>query len=133
MNKKKKGAENSKKQKTAHDRNKNHQASLPDGWDILPNVVRHSGLFEAFAVAKEIDLKGRTGLEALNKMMSYHQETFPGGVIKWVPGPASWMVKAISSADKKDHAKFFEFFGSLHDLQNKWADEKAIFEAGVTE
>lgn len=112
MGKKKKGGNKPNKQKTVHDPNKNHQASLPDGWDILPNIIRSSGLLEAFVVAKEIDLRGRPGTEALNKMMSSHRETLPGGGIKWVPGPASWMVKAIEAANKKNPAKFLEFFGS---------------------
>ena len=127
--KKKNGETTSKKQKTSHDPNKNHQASLPDGWTVLPNVVRHSGLLEAFVVAKEFDLLGRPGSDALDYMMSNHQVTLPGGQVAWEQGPASWMKKAIEVAEKKDKAKFLEFFEYQEKFQKErkeWAIAEAL-------
>lgn len=103
--KRKKGEEQkTKKSKVVHDPNKNHQASLPDGWKILPNIVRSSGLFEAFVVAKQLDLRGRQGTVALRRMMESHLVTVPGGREEWEEGPASWMARAMEAAKKKDPA-----------------------------
>ena len=115
MGKKKKDSNKPNKQKAVHDSNKSHQASLPDGWDILPNIIRSSGLLEAFVVAKELDLLGRPGSDALHCMMSKHRMTLPGGQVSWEECPASWMKKAMEVAEKKDPAKFLEFFGSIAD------------------
>ncbi len=121
--KKKKDETTSKKQKTSHDRNSNHQASLTDGWDVLPNVVRHSGLLEAIVVAKEFDLLGRPGSDALVYLMSNHQVTLPGGQVSWEQGPASWMKKAIEVAEKKDLSELNEFHWYQEKFQKDQEDQ----------